>query len=110
MRQAANNHDTWQPLSLATGRLLQSYENKNEQACSDSDGARRGEQSRKDHEDYVDQRLADLRAFELRYAEQVSRETVIWQRRASETKKKPMAEAMGVEPGAQGGPLTDRLN
>jgi len=61
-----DNEDTWQPLSLATGRLLQRYEKQNEEDGGESDHAGTEKQRTPDQKQYVDQRLRDLAEFERR--------------------------------------------
>lgn len=62
MEQRLNDNDTWQPLSLATWRLLETS-NQNE----GRDTKRNADHADKDRKEYVEQRLADFRVFERRY-------------------------------------------
>jgi len=67
MTKGANDYaDTWQPLSLATGRLLGIHEKQNEGSEGNADAGNADEQRAKDQRRYVDQRLREMAEFERR--------------------------------------------
>ena len=61
-----DNFDTWQPLSLATERLLGIHEKQNEGGEGNADAGSTDEQRANDHRRYVDQRLRETAEFERR--------------------------------------------
>ena len=67
MTKGANDYaDTWQPLSLATGRLLGIHEKQNEGSEGNADAGNADEQRTNDHRQYVDHRLRETAEFERR--------------------------------------------
>jgi hypothetical protein len=58
MKDATNDNDTWQTLSLATRRLLQRYEDQNERGEGDTDARRTDEKDSSNNGSEVDQRRA----------------------------------------------------
>lgn len=65
-QELTQDNDTWQPLSLATRRLLQSHEQKNEQTESEPARSDGDEEKRKAHREYIEHRLCDFASFERR--------------------------------------------
>jgi hypothetical protein len=66
MERHTNDNDTWQPLSLATGRLLASVGKQQDEDGSVKPDPKPGdEDQRSDEERYVAQRLRDLERFEM---------------------------------------------
>lgn len=68
MKNANNdNTDTWQPLSLATGRLLAKIDEKqNEQGDGEANRSDHGEQRRPDSAAEIERRMRDMLAMENR--------------------------------------------
>jgi hypothetical protein len=60
-----NDNETWQPLSLATRRLLAKIDEE-KQERPDNEGARSNEDNKDsvEHARYVEQRLRDIERFE----------------------------------------------
>jgi hypothetical protein len=58
MTRLNNETDTWQPLSLATRRLLQRYEDQNESGEGDTKARRTDQENTRDNGSDIDQRRA----------------------------------------------------
>lgn len=66
---ANDNDDTWQPLSLATRRLLERTEHQEEKDTDGRGSSAQEQQPQRDPDEtreYVERRLRDLRQFEKR--------------------------------------------
>jgi hypothetical protein len=61
--------DTWQPLSLATRRLLKLDEQQNEHRECDPQSGRSDEEKSREERAYIEQRLEELRRWERRIEE-----------------------------------------
>jgi hypothetical protein len=65
MKDRHSDNDTWQTLSLATGRLLGKIDEKqNEDGERESTPGSADEQKRREQAEYVEQRLRDIERFE----------------------------------------------
>jgi hypothetical protein len=67
MKALEQDNDTWQPLSLATRRLLETCEQKHTEAERDAQRDREQKQEEDERRAYIDKRLQDIAAFEDRY-------------------------------------------
>lgn len=67
MKDTLNDNDTWQPLSLATRRLLERCEQEKEDAQRDAQHSEETEQKQQEQRAYIQQRLRDVAAFERRF-------------------------------------------
>jgi hypothetical protein len=67
MKEGTNDNDTWQPLSLATRRLLETCEDEKEQRERDAQRSRDEKQKKEEERAYIEQRLRDITAFEERF-------------------------------------------
>ena len=64
MKEGTNDNDTWQPLSLATRRLLETCEQKKSDCEREAQNRRSEEQKKEDEREYIEQRLREIAAFE----------------------------------------------
>lgn len=66
--KANNDNDTWQPLSLAAGRLLARHEEQEKQGDRDTDRGEAKHEEAREERAYIEKRLKEIAAFERRAA------------------------------------------